>query len=65
MAHGLSVTWDLPRSGIKPVSPALAGRLLTTEPSGKPNLQVSKHTPAFILMGYRSYNPAFKDLVCC
>ena len=27
--------WDLPRSGIEPVSPALAGRLLTTEPSGK------------------------------
>ena len=30
--------WDLPRSGIKPVSPALAGRFLTTEPLGKPNI---------------------------
>ena len=25
--------WDLPRPGIKPVSPALAGRFLTTAPS--------------------------------
>ena len=28
--------WDLPRSGIKPLSPALAGRFLPTEPPGKP-----------------------------
>ena len=27
--------WDLPRSGIKPVPPALAGGFLTTEPPGK------------------------------
>ena len=27
---------DLPDPGIKPVSPALAGRLFTTEPPGKP-----------------------------
>ena len=27
--------WDLPRPGIEPVSSALAGRFLTTEPSGK------------------------------
>ena len=27
--------WDLPGSGIKPVSPALAGRFFTTEPPGK------------------------------
>ena len=27
---------DLPDPGIKPVSPALAGRLCTTEPPGKP-----------------------------
>ena len=27
---------DLPRSGIEPVSPALAGRFSTTEPPGKP-----------------------------
>ena len=28
--------WDPPRPGLKPVSPALAGRLSTTAPPGKP-----------------------------
>ena len=28
--------WDLPRPGLKPVSPALAGRFPTTAPPGKP-----------------------------
>ena len=28
--------WDLPRSGIEPVSPELADGLFTTEPPGKP-----------------------------
>ena len=28
--------WDLPGSGMEPVSPALAGRFFTTEPPGKP-----------------------------
>ena len=28
---------DLPRPGLEPVSPALAGRLPTTAPPGKPN----------------------------
>ena len=28
--------WDVPGSGIHPVSPALAGDLFTTEPSGRP-----------------------------
>ena len=28
--------WDLPGSGIKPVSPAVAGGFFTTEPLGKP-----------------------------
>ena len=30
--------WDLPGPGLKPVSPALAGRLSTTAPPGKPKL---------------------------
>ena len=30
--------WDLPRPGLEPVSPALAGRLSTTTPPGKPCL---------------------------
>ena len=28
--------WDLPRPGLEPVSPALADRLSTTAPPGKP-----------------------------
>ena len=28
--------WNLPRPGLEPVSPALAGRLSTTAPPGKP-----------------------------
>ena len=36
VAHRLSCMWDLPGSGIKLVSPALAGRFFTTELPGKP-----------------------------
>ena len=28
--------WDLPKPGLEPVSPALAGRVSTTAPPGKP-----------------------------
>ena len=35
-AQLLRVMWDLPRPGLKPVSPALAGRFSTTVPPGKP-----------------------------
>ena len=38
LIHGM---WDLPRPGLKPVSPALAGRFSTTVPPGKPS-------PAFL-----------------
>ena len=34
--------WDLPEPGIEPVSPALAGGFLTTEPAGKPKLSYFK-----------------------
>ena len=33
LLHG---TWDLPRPGLEPVSPALAGRFSTNAPPGKP-----------------------------
>ena len=33
LLHGM---WDLPRPGLKPVSPALAGRFSATAPPGKP-----------------------------
>ena len=29
--------WDLPRPGLEPMSPAVAGRFLTTAPPGKSN----------------------------
>ena len=35
-AELLSSMWDLPRPGLEPVSPALAGRFLTTVPPKKP-----------------------------
>ena len=38
LLHGL---WDLPRTGLKPTSPALAGRFSTTEAPAKPSFKVS------------------------
>ena len=35
-AQPLRGIWDLPRPGLEPVSPALAGRFSTTAPPGKP-----------------------------
>ena len=37
--------WDLPRPGLEPMSPALAGRFLTTVPSGKPQIHCFWHYP--------------------
>ena len=39
-AHLLRGMWDLPRPGLEPESPALAGRLSTTAPPGKPSLPI-------------------------
>ena len=36
--------WDLPRPGLEPVSPALAGRFSTTAPPGKPSGNVFNET---------------------
>ena len=52
MAHGLSCStacgmWDLPRPGIEPVSPALAGGFLTTAPPGKPPTTIGFLSQAF------------------
>ena len=41
VAHGAQLlrgTWDPPRPGLEPVSPALAGGFSTTAPPGKPNI---------------------------
>ena len=37
LLHGM---WDPPRPGLEPVSPALAGRLSTTAPPGKPKEKI-------------------------
>ena len=39
-AYLLCGMWDLPRPGLEPVSPALAGGFLTTAPPGKPSILV-------------------------
>ena len=39
-AQLLCDTWDPPRPGLEPVTPALAGRLSTTAPPGKPLIMV-------------------------
>ena len=43
--------WDLPRLGLEPVSPALAGGFLTTAPPGKPNIQGFVWTNSLISLG--------------
>ena len=35
--------WDLPRAGLEPVSPALAGGFLTTAPPGKSLVSLLAH----------------------
>ena len=47
----LSPPGDLPGPGIKPVSPALAGRFFTTKPPGKPIIALLK------VIGYMVYRP--------
>ena len=41
--------WDLPRQGLEPVSPALAGRLSTTAPPGKPPQFIFKEKAKYFL----------------
>ena len=43
-AQPLRGMWDPPRPGLEPVSPALAGRLPTTAPPGKPYLEFFIYT---------------------
>ena len=44
-AQSLRGMWDLPRPGLEPVCPALAGRFSTTAPPGKPLFFLFKKTP--------------------
>ena len=43
--------WDLPRPGLEPTSPALAGRFSTTAPPGKPSHSYF----------YETYSPGGQD----
>ena len=45
LLHGM---WDLPRPGLEPVSPALAGRFSTTAPPGKPQILFFLRTPVLL-----------------
>ena len=48
VAHRFSCSttwWDLPGSGIKHMSPELAGEFFTTEPPGKPQCLGTKVVP--------------------
>ena len=42
-AQSLRGTWDPPRPGLEPASPALAGGLSTTAPPGKPGRRILNH----------------------
>ena len=46
MPHSM---WNLPESGIEPLSPALAGGFLTTGPSGKSYLDISISRDSFFI----------------
>ena len=50
-AHLLRGTWDLPRPGLEPVSPTLAGRFSTTAPPGKPQFSFFKFKSKICLLG--------------
>ena len=49
-AQSLRGTWDPPRPGLEPMSPALAGRLSTTAPPGKPSTSLVK--PKIVSFGH-------------
>ena len=50
---------DLPRPGLEPVSPALAGRLSTTAPPGKPCWKIFNHSLNFSACDWSVYTFCF------
>ena len=48
--------WDLPRPGLEPVSPALAGRFSTTAPPGKPHTSFCVNMFSLFLGIYQEVN---------
>ena len=62
-AQLLHAMWDLPRPGLEPMSPALAGRLSTTVPPGKPGLVFLIHSARLCLL-VGAFNPfMFKVII--
>ena len=62
-------TWDPPRPGLEPVSPALAGRFSTTAPPGKPTIVSYKITSLtkFSISSYKSFpmiSESFGEELC-
>ena len=54
-AQLLRSMWDLPRPGLEPVSPALAGRLSTTAPPGKPKKFFFRSFPPDFYLGIKKF----------
>ena len=57
-AQLLRIMWDPPRPGLEPVSPALAGRLWTTAPPGKPKFHW------FLLLFLLLPSSAYFEFIC-
>ena len=64
-AQLLRSMWDLPRPGLEPVSPALAGRLSTTAPPGKPQKRVIKIELLSIILPWSKRNISKEGICKC
>ena len=60
-AYVLRGMWDLPRSGIEPVFPALAGGFFTTEPPGKPHVFILHF---WLCPGFTAMHRSFSVMEC-
>ena len=56
--------WDLPRPGLEPVFPALAGRFSTTAPPGKPRLFSFFAVELYMFLTYFAYKPFIRCMTC-
>ena len=57
--------WDLPRPGLEPVSPALAGRFSTTVPPGKPYSEFLIKNFLSVWISYFTYQKKYFVLKYC
>ena len=55
--------WDLPRPGLEPLSPALAGRLSTTAPPGKPYCTLNTSHLYFLIYPYYFDICSYKSII--